>query len=202
MFAAGRFICAGLQFFFKPRTVLAILMLGMLVTSILCMSLDGPAGVAMLTLYELFQGGVFPLIFAITLRGLGRHTKDGAVLLTTAIVGGAAFPIITWPVSNVSGYSYSFCVVVATTAGALLFPIYLLLVPKAQRQVDPTINGHEDHDEDMGRRHAIIPVTTAASKEVEKPWSQVGKALHIFKKKASSGPAVDHVESRGRKESR
>ena len=162
------------------------------------MSLSGPSGVAMIILYEFFQGGVFPIVFALTLRGLGRHTKDGAVLLTTAISGGAVFPVIMWPVANARGYAYSFCVAIAATAAALLFPIYLLLVPKAQRQVDPVVDGHDGGD--LDRRNAILPTT---NKGDDGPWSQANKMLHVFsKKRKSSGPVVEHVESRRRKASR
>ena len=54
-FAVGRFISAGAQFFVKPRTVLLGLYIGMIVTSILSMSLTGPAAAAVLALYEFFQ---------------------------------------------------------------------------------------------------------------------------------------------------
>ena len=72
-----------------------------------------------------------------SLRGLGSHTKTGAVLLTAAISGGAIFPAIMNSVADSSGLPYSFCVVVAASAGGIVFPIYLETVPKAKRQVDP-----------------------------------------------------------------
>ena len=41
----------------RPRYVLLLLFVGMIITSALCMVLTGPTGVAMLVLYELFQVG-------------------------------------------------------------------------------------------------------------------------------------------------
>jgi fucose permease len=42
----------------------------------------------------------FPNIFAITLRGLGRHTKLVATGLTTATSGGAVWTSVTWIVQR------------------------------------------------------------------------------------------------------
>ena len=160
------------------------------------MSLTGSAGVAMLTLYEFFQGGVFPLIFAITLRGLGSHTKDGAVLLTTAICGGAIFPVIMWPVASAKGANYSFCVVVAVTVGVLLFPLYLLLVPKAQKQVDPVVERRSTRKQ--REKDGVLPTLTPQTDE--KRRSHVERALCVSgKRKGSSGPNAEHAERRERK---
>ena len=137
VFAVGRFLCAALQLFMKPRRILLLLFIGMIITSALCMSLTGQSAIAALTLYELFQSGVFSFIYAISLRGLGSHTKIGAVWLSAAICGGAIFPVIRNPVINGQGYSYSFCIVLAPVVFGALFPLYLEAVPAAKKQVDP-----------------------------------------------------------------
>lgn len=137
VFAIGRFICAILDAFIKPRYVLMALLMGMIVTSALAMNLTDRAGIAIIILCQFFESGIFPLIFAISLRGLGASTKSGSVYLTAAISGGAILPVIMYPVINAYGLRYSFCVVVAASAFGVIFPLYLIAVPKARKQVDP-----------------------------------------------------------------
>lgn len=87
------------------------------------------------------QSGVFPIIYAISLRGLGAHTKTGCALLTAAISGGAIFPVVMSPVANRRGIGYAFCVVLAVYAFGAVFPAYLNAVPAAKDQVDPARKG-------------------------------------------------------------
>ena len=184
VFAVGRFLCAALQFIMKPRTVLSLLFIGMIITSALCMVLTGPSAIAVLTLYELFQSGVFPLIYAITLRGLGSFTKTGAILLTTAIAGGAIFPVIQNSIAASYSQRYAFCVVLAASAAGIVFPVYLEAVPKAKRQVDPV------HLPQRG-----LPTTVNGSAEKgtrARSWSN--KALWKFRRKGSRQAEVEHVE--------
>ncbi|MCJ1283823.1 hypothetical protein MMC26_003154 [Xylographa opegraphella] len=136
VFAVGRFLCALVEVFFKPSHILLFLFIGMIVTSALSMSLVGPAGIAMIVLCQFFESGIFPLLFAISLRGLGSHTKRGSIYLTAAISGGAILPVIMYPVRNAVGLQYSFCVNVASSVFGTIYPIYLILIPAARKQVD------------------------------------------------------------------
>ena len=177
VFAVGRFVCAALHFIIKPRTILLGLFIGMIVTSALCMSLTGSAGVAMLVLYQLFQSGVFPLVFAISLRGLGNHTKTGAVLLAAATVGGAIFPLAMDQVAFQFNVSYSFCVVLATSAAGAIYPIYLATYSPAKKQVEP----------EPKRRKPLLPT--------ERPKSHLEKAKGLFRRKKEEGVTA-HLEER------
>ena len=136
-FVVGRFISACACYFISPSLVLAFLYLGMVVTSALAMSVSGNAGVAMITLIMLFESGAFPLIYAISIRGLGKYTKTGSALLTAAISGGIVGPAVMSPVSKSRGLQYAFCVVVALFAFGSIFPVYLVTLPAARAQVDP-----------------------------------------------------------------
>ena len=71
------------------------------------------------------------------LRGLGKHTKDGAILITAATAGGAIIPPILSAVSDHRGLRYSYCVIVAVFAFGAILPIYTTTVRPAKRQVDP-----------------------------------------------------------------
>ena len=84
-----------------------------------------------------FQSGIFPITFAMCIRGLGAHTKDGAILLTMATSGGAVAPAIMNAVITRRGVRYSFCIVVSFFAFGLVLPLFTALVRAAKQQVDP-----------------------------------------------------------------
>jgi len=143
-FALGRFIFGALCLVVAPRILLFIAILGCLIFSILTMSLklDANGIVGPLLVFYFFEGPVWPIIFATGLRGLGKKTKQGAACLTASACGGGIFPFIMWAVQRVDGKTvqYSYCVNVAVFAFGILFPIYLNVVPKARKQVDPMGN--------------------------------------------------------------
>jgi len=137
VFAVGRFMTAVAGLLVKPRRILLFLFVGAIIASALAMSLEGYKGVAMIVLILFFESGIFSLIFAISIRGLGMHTKTSSLLLTAATSGGAIIPGIMSPVTDRYGLQYSFCVVVAVFSLGALMPIYLSLSPAAKKQVDP-----------------------------------------------------------------
>jgi MFS transporter, FHS family, L-fucose permease len=53
---------------------------------------------------------MFPTIFAMSLKHLGRHTKLGSSLLVMSIIGGAVFPAIMGYISDMSNIRYPFLV--------------------------------------------------------------------------------------------
>ncbi|KAF7597167.1 hypothetical protein BBP40_009506 [Aspergillus hancockii] len=142
VFAVGRFLTALTLFFLEPRWVLLIGYIGMIVSSILCMNTNGWTALIMALIFYLFESGVFGTVFAISLRGMGRHTKTAASILATAISGGAFFPFAQYAVSVSHGVLYSYCVLIALSSAGAIFPLYLNLVPAAKRQVDRMPDRH------------------------------------------------------------
>jgi len=140
-FAIGRFLFAPLCLLIPPRILLLLIYVGGLLFATLTMSLplasNGIAGPALLFFF--FEGPVFPLVYAIGLRGLGRRTKRSAAYITAATSGGGVFQFVMWAVQKVDNKSvkYSYCVIVALFAISIVFPAYLNLVPGARHQVDP-----------------------------------------------------------------
>jgi hypothetical protein len=140
-FAIGRLLFAPLCLIIAPRILLTITILGCLIFSTITFALglnaNGIAGPALVFFF--FEGPVFPLVYAMGIRGLGRRTKVGAVYITAATSGGGAFQFVMWAVQRVDDKSvkYSFCVIVALFAFSLLFPAFVNLVPGARHQVDP-----------------------------------------------------------------
>ncbi|KAJ9318735.1 hypothetical protein DTO271D3_865 [Paecilomyces variotii] len=149
VFAVGRFLTAFAQWILKPRWILLVAYIGMIVFSILCMNVSGYAGIAMALMVYVFESGVFSIIFAISLRGTAQYTKTAAVVMTAAISGGSVFPFPQYAASRARGVQYSFCVTVAVFCAGAIFPLYLNLVPAARKQVDPVPNEY------LRRRHPL-----------------------------------------------
>lgn len=150
VFAIGRFLAALSQCFLKPRLILLLSYIGMVISSALCMTTKGSAAIAMAMLVFLFESGTFSMIFAISLRGMGKHTKSAGTLLTLAVSGGAFLPFARFAAQRAArSVPHSYAILVALFAAGSLFPIYLNLVPAAKKQVDPVPNEHLRH---AGRR--------------------------------------------------
>ena len=198
-FALGRFLFAPLCLVIRPRILLLFIFISGILFSALTMSLhltaNGIAGPALIFFF--FEGPVWPLVYAIGLRGMGRRSKMAAALITAAASGGGAFPFVMFAVQRVSHKSiqYSFCVIVALFAAGTLFPVYLNLVPGARHQVDPAKPMGFDEDE---MRHA-----RGDMQDTSKPLRRVSKGFNtVFEKIKGKGresgevPVVEHRESR------
>lgn len=103
------------------------------------MNFSGGKSAAMLALTFFFEGPIFGLVFAMGIRGMGRHTKDASALITAAISGGAVLPGISFVVYNAGHRTvqYSMCVAVAGFAAGSIYPIFLNLSPLSRAVVDP-----------------------------------------------------------------
>lgn len=165
----------------KPRWILLFLYIGVIVTSALATSVEGDAGIAMIVLVLLFESGIFSIIFAMCIRGLGGHTKLGAVALTASTSGGAVIPAIMSPVVHQRGVRYAFAVVVAVFAFGSLLPIYTAVVPAAKDQVDPVHRSREE------------PATSARSTTSSRP-SQLCSTIRRRHKSPGKTAREEQVE--------
>lgn len=125
LFAIGRFAAAGLMMFVKPRWVLMVFMSGVMVFIAASMGAGGNAGVACLSIVLFFESCVFPTIFTLSIRGLGRHTKRGSSWIVASVSGGALFPSLTGLVADSKGYHIAMCVPLVGFFVAFAYPIYL-----------------------------------------------------------------------------
>jgi fucose permease len=142
LFAAGRFLAAFANIFIKPRWILLVSYIGLIVFAVLAKELHGMAGVAIGMMLFFWESGVFSITLAISLRGMGRHTKTASAIMATAIGGGTGYPFFQElaSVRNNNNVASSYVVLVAGYAAASIFPLYLMLVPAAKKQVDPVLN--------------------------------------------------------------
>lgn len=112
------------------------------------MGTHGKGGVAVLSLVLFFESCVFPTIFTLSIRGLGRHTKRGSSWIVASVSGGAFFPALTGLVADHKGYHIAMCVGFFV---AFAFPIYLNTV--CAKELDgfrETKIGYHDADGTIG----------------------------------------------------
>lgn len=125
LFAIGRFAAAGLFMFVKPRLVLMLFMTLIMVFIAAAIGAQGEAGVAMLSLVLFFESCIFPTIFTLSIRGLGRHTKRGSSWIVASVSGGALFPALTGLMADHTSYHKAMAVPLLGFFVSFVFPIYL-----------------------------------------------------------------------------
>lgn len=132
LFAVGRFSAAGLMYITKPRYVLLAYQSLIMVFIAAAIGTDTGNGVrpnwgglSMLMIVLFFESCIFPTIFTLSLRGLGRHTKRGASFLVASVCGGAVIPAILGNVADKTGTRVAMVVPLAFFIIAWSFPIYL-----------------------------------------------------------------------------
>jgi MFS transporter, FHS family, L-fucose permease len=92
LFAGGRLVGSAVVGLVKPHKALAIYAVINTIMMALAMAGRGWAGVGAVMASFFFMSLMFPTIFALSIRGLGDHTKLGSSVLVMSIVGGALAP--------------------------------------------------------------------------------------------------------------
>ena len=163
LFAIGRFFAAGCMMFIKPRWILMFFMTMIMVFIAAAMGVKGEGGVAVLSVVLFFESAIFPTIFTLSIRGLGRHTKRGSSWIVASVCGGALFPSLTGLVADHRDYHIAMVIPLVGFFVAFSFPIYLNTI--CARELDgfrETKIGYNDEDGTIGdavyeeRRASII----------------------------------------------
>jgi FHS family L-fucose permease-like MFS transporter len=109
-FMIGRFAGSFLMKYIAPSRLLG-LFAGM---AFLCacgaMAASGMIPIWGVVLIGFFHSIMFPTIFALGIKGLGRYTKLGSSLLVMAIIGGSIFPALMGYVSDLTSIRTAFCI--------------------------------------------------------------------------------------------
>jgi len=92
MFISSRFISTALMKYFNPRILLLVFAIGGMVTTGMTILIVGKFGLYSLISISAFMSLMFPTIYGIALRDVGKDSTLGAALLVMAIVGGALMP--------------------------------------------------------------------------------------------------------------
>jgi FHS family L-fucose permease-like MFS transporter len=90
-FGVGRFSSTWIMQFVRPNVLMGLYSLANVLLVAVGVALPGWIGLWAIFLTSFFMSLMFPTIFALGIKGLGRNTKIGGSLIVMAIVGGAVF---------------------------------------------------------------------------------------------------------------
>lgn len=182
IFAASRILASIICYFSvrvrfvpKPRTLLTICILICFISSILLVTLrpsDPNYIIVPVMLFFFGEGPIWPLIFAMGLRGQGRRTKRAAAFITMGGSGPAFFPFIMYGIIHEGGTVHNaFIVIVALQSAMILYSGYLSLSKDAKLLIDPQGPLHEarrDEEKHANGEHnnGEVPVTKQ-TKQIE-----------------------------------
>ncbi|KAH6639634.1 major facilitator superfamily domain-containing protein [Boeremia exigua] len=190
-FAASRFLAAFIDVWVKPRFSLLVFYLGAVAFSVAAFKTSGSTGTVMLVMIYFFEGPLFPQIFAQGIRGMGKHTKDASVLITSAIGGGAVFPPMAFAALKIHDARYAMCVSVTAFAAGALYPIWLNSLPTTRQQSDPR------RDEQTRRESAAEEKRRESTGQMKpRTWSKVKNRLSFGNHEKDQMPSVEHRERR------
>jgi FHS family L-fucose permease-like MFS transporter len=106
----GRFFGAALMQKIKPGLLLAINAATSVLLILLAVTTSGSLAMWSILLVGLCNSIMFPTIFSLALRDLGKYTSKGSGLLCLAIVGGAIIPVLQGKVADTIGLQISFVI--------------------------------------------------------------------------------------------
>jgi FHS family L-fucose permease-like MFS transporter len=123
--AAGRFVSTPLMRYIRPSRMLGFYGVANALLMLVALSRPGIVGALAVVASGFFLSIMFPTIFALGLKGLGRNTKIGGSLLVMAIVGGAIFPPIQGLIARETGsLALGYVVPLIGFLGVALFGFY------------------------------------------------------------------------------
>ena len=122
-FGVGRFASAYLMKFVAPNRLMGTYSLINIALVLVGVVSPGWLGLWAILLTSLFMSLMFPTIFALSVKQLGRYTKLGSSLLVASIIGGALFPAIMGLISDHSNIRVAFIVPLICQAYVLYFAV-------------------------------------------------------------------------------
>ncbi|MDO4904042.1 MAG: sugar MFS transporter [Lautropia sp.] len=104
----GRFLGSVLLNYFRPNRCLAFNAAVNVLLILVAVTSGGHTAMYALLAIGFFNSIMFPTIFSLATRGLGKFTSAGSGILSTAIVGGAIVPILQGYAADIYGLLPSF----------------------------------------------------------------------------------------------
>ncbi|SKB43854.1 L-fucose:H+ symporter permease [Daejeonella lutea] len=102
-FMIGRFFGVFLMRYMLPERLLALYSLICIALSLIAVFVSGMPAVYAVVGIAFFMSVMFPTIFSLGIKGLGRDTKFGSSLIVMSIVGGAILPPLFGYISDITG---------------------------------------------------------------------------------------------------
>lgn len=123
--AVGRFVSTPLMRYVRPSRMLALYGVINALLMLVAVNRPGLIGAWGVVASGFFLSIMYPTIFALGLKGLGRNTKIGGSLLVMAIVGGAIFPPIMGLIArNTGSIALGYLVPMLGFCGVALYGFY------------------------------------------------------------------------------
>ena len=110
LFAGGRLVGSAVLGLTKPHKSLAIYAVINAVMMIVALACVGWTGVLGVMVSFFFMSIMFPTIFALSIHGLGEHTKVGSSILIMSIVGGAIITPLMGRIVDIGGMRVGFII--------------------------------------------------------------------------------------------
>lgn len=110
LFMVGRMGGSWLMLRVRAERVLLYCAVGATLAMAVLLSGAGVAGVAAFMLCYLCESIMFPTIFALSLKGVGQHTKRASSFLIMSIVGGAIAPVLMGLIADHASMAMAFIV--------------------------------------------------------------------------------------------
>ena len=122
-FMIGRFSGSYIMKRVPAARLLSLFSLSTLVCLLVVLLGSGVAPLWAVVLIGFFHSIMFPTIFALSIKQLGRYTKLGSSLLVASIIGGAIFPAIMGFISDHSTIRVAFIVPLICQVYVLYFAV-------------------------------------------------------------------------------
>jgi FHS family L-fucose permease-like MFS transporter len=124
LFALGRFVSALLMSFIAPNQLLGAFAAASAALMSFAIIFPGPLGLIALICVSFFMSLMYPTIFALGVKDLGRNTTLGASFIVMAIIGGAVItPLVGWLAEATHNMATGFWVVVGSFCFVACFAV-------------------------------------------------------------------------------
>jgi FHS family L-fucose permease-like MFS transporter len=134
----GRFVTTPAMKYVAPSKILGYYGLANVLLMAIAIERPGMVGVYAIVASSFFLSIMFPTIFALGLKGLGRETKLAGSVLVMAIVGGAIFPPILGRIARATGsIAEGYVVPAVGFAGVAIYGFLARTIQAASGNTDP-----------------------------------------------------------------
>jgi MFS transporter, FHS family, L-fucose permease len=124
LFTVGRFVGTALMKVIAPNKLLAIYAFVNILLCAVVIWVPGMISVYSLMAVFFFESIMFPTIFALGVKNLGKYTKHGSSFIIMSIVGGAIMPLLMGYLSQNYSTPFSYIVPMGCFAIVFIFGIY------------------------------------------------------------------------------
>jgi FHS family L-fucose permease-like MFS transporter len=125
VYAIGRFSSASLMRYFAPHRLMGVY--GLVNIALLAVAIEFPGWIGLWAIFatSFFMSLMYPTIFALGIRGLGKNTKIGGSLIVMGIAGGAVFTPAMGLVSEASqSIAVAYSVPLVSYIGVALYSFF------------------------------------------------------------------------------